>query len=169
MTDPMFRSALALIVAAALAGCGGSAPGPAARQGQAQQEATARIGDVVVRANAIVTEGLGEAVARQYGIERDAGTVMLLVGVRRDDGNGNEMALPARVTAVAVDLLGKRQELAMREVRSGETGPEAGPDFIDYVGTARVIAPDTLRFDVEVAPVDGPAMELHFNRDFFPR
>ena len=169
MTDALFRSAAALMLLAALAGCGGSAPGPVASQGQAQQEATVRIGDVVVRANAIVTEGLGEAVGRQYGIERDAGTVMLLVGVRRDDGNGNEVALPARVTAVAVDLLGKRQELAMREVRSGETGPEAGEGFIDYVGTARVIAPDTLRFDVEVAPVDGPAMALHFNRDFFPR
>ena len=169
MTDAMFRSAATLLLVAALAGCGGSAPGPAASQGQAQQEATARIGDVVVRANAIVTESLGEAVARQYGIERDAGTVMLLVGVRRDDGNGNEVALPARVTAVAVDLLGKRQELAMREVRSGGAGADAGEGFIDYVGTARVIAPDTLRFDVEVAPVDGPAMALHFNRDFFPR
>jgi len=79
----------------------------------------------------------------------------------RRDGDGGETALPARVTAVAIDLLGKRQELAMREVRSGE--------FIDYAGTAHVIAPDTLRFDVEVVPEGGTPMELRFNRDFFPR
>ena len=119
-----------------------------------------QVGDVLVRANALPTADLGEAVARQYGITRDPGTVMLLVGVRRD-GESGETALPARVTANAADLLGKRQQLEMHEVRSGE--------FIDYVGTARVIAPDTLRFDVEVTPEGGSTMQLRFNRDFFPR
>jgi hypothetical protein len=169
MTDAVLRVATALVFGIALAGCGSGAPVPTDGQAQMQQEASMRVGNVVVRANAIPTAGLGEAVARQYGIERDAGTVMLLVGVRRDDGNGNETALPARVTAVAIDLLGKRQQLAMREVRSGDPGSSPGQGFIDYVGTARVIAPDTLRFDIAIAPQGGPAMELHFNRDFFPR
>src|SRR3546814_11494496 len=93
---------------------------------------------------------------------------MLLVGVRRD-GDAGETALPARVTAVASDLLGKRQQLEMREVRSGDPGSGPGQGFIDYVGTARVIAPDTLHFDVRVVTEGGPAMELRFNRDFFPR
>ncbi len=169
MTDVVFRAATALVFGIALAGCGSGAPVPTDGQAQMQQEASTRVGNVVVRANAIPTAGLGEAVARQYGIERDAGTVMLLVGVRRDDGNGNEVALPARVTAVAVDLLGKRQELAMREVRSSAPGSGPGQGFIDYVGTARVIAPDTLRFDVTAALEDEPPMGLRFNRDFFPR
>src|SRR3546814_15629479 len=93
---------------------------------------------------------------------------MLLVGVRRE-GDAGETALPARVTAVASDLLGKRQQLEMREVRSGDPGSGPGQGFIDYVGTARVIAPDTLHFDVRVVPEGGTAMELRFNRDFFPR
>jgi hypothetical protein len=169
MTDAVLRIATALLFGIALAGCGNGAPGPADHQAQVRQEASTRRGNVVVRANAIPTAQLGEAVARQYGIERGDGTIMLLVGVRRDDGNGDETALPARVTAVATDLLGKRQQLAMREVRSGDTGSGAGPAFIDYVGTARVIAPDTLRFDIDVVPGGGPAMGLHFNRDFFPR
>ncbi|HVI58269.1 MAG TPA: DUF4426 domain-containing protein [Luteimonas sp.] len=122
------------------------------------QEALARQGDVVVRASAMPTEMLGEAVARQYGIERAPGNVLLLVGVRRGSA---ETALPARVAATATDLLGKRQAIAMREVRSGE--------FVDYAGTAHVIAPDTLRFDIEVAPEGGAPMKLQFNRDFFPR
>ena len=161
MTDAPLRVTTALLFGLALAGCGNGAPVSTGSQAQAQQEASARLGNVVVRANAIPTANLGEAVARQYGIERDDGTVMLLVGVRRDDGNGNETALPARVTVVATDLLGKRQQPAMREVRSGE--------FIDYVGTAHVIAPDTLGFDIDIAPGSAPAVELHFNRDFFPR
>lgn len=156
MIDGFLRGIASLALCAALAGCVGSAP-PAAG-GQTQQEAVMQVGNVLVRANAISTSSLGEAVARQYGIERDTRTVMLLVGVRRDDG-GNETALPARVTAVASDLLGKRQELVMREVRNGE--------FIDYVGTARVIAPDTLRFDVTATPEGGSPMQLRFNRDFF--
>src|SRR3546814_20827772 len=93
---------------------------------------------------------------------------MLLVGVRRDF-DGGETALPARVTAVASDLLGKRQQLEMREVRSGDPGSGPGQGLIDYVGTARVIAPDTLHFDVRVAPEGGTAMELRFNRGFFTR
>src|SRR3546814_3246103 len=81
---------------------------------------------------------------------------MLLVGERRY-GDAGETALPARVTAVASDLLGKRQQLEMREVRSGDPGSGPGQGFIDYVGTARVIAPDTLHFDVRVVPEGGTA------------
>jgi hypothetical protein len=150
-----------LPLAFALAGCGGPAPTHGRGDGaQAMEEAVLRQGDIVVRASAIPAEALGEAVARQYGLARDPGSVMLLVGVRRGDERA-ETVLPARVEATATDLLGKRQAIAMREVRSGE--------FVDYVGSARVIAPDTLRFDVEVAPEGGPAMSLRFNRDFFPR
>ena len=160
MTDRGPGIAAAMLLALALAGCGSGAPKPAGSQGQARREAVVQVGDIIVRANAVPAASLGEAVARQYGIERDDGAVMLLVGVRRD-GDGGETALPARVTVVASDLLGKRQQLEMREVRSGA--------FIDYVGTARVIAPDTLHFDIRVVPEGGKSMELRFNRDFFPR
>ncbi len=157
----MRATSIALALAVVLAGCGGAPPPHGgADPAQATQEAIVRLGSVVVRANAIPADALGEAVARQYGIARDPGTVMLLVGVRRDHG-GEETALPARVAATATDLLGKRQAIAMREVRSG--------GFVDYVGIARVIAPDTLRFDVDVAPEGGTPVNLQFNRDFFPR
>ena len=152
--------AIALSLAVVLAGCGGKAPDHAANtRSQAQQEASVRSGDIVVRANAMPTAMLGEAVAKRYGIERDDRRVMLLVGVRRGP-DSRETALPARITATATNLLGKQQAVAVREVRSGE--------FIDYVGVADVIAPDTLRFDIEIAPEGAPRMELHFNRDFFP-
>jgi len=159
----MTRRCLATIFALgfALAGCGGTVPDHAAdSRTQAQEEASTRVGDMVVRANAIPTTMLGEAVAKQYGIARSDGSVMLLVGVRLGP-DSRATAVAARITATATDLLGKRQPIAMREVRSGE--------FVDYVGTAGVIAPDTLRFDIAVLPGHGSRMTLQFNRDFFPR
>lgn len=149
----------ALLFAAVIAGCGGSSAPPASGQSEnTPQQASLRVGDVVIRANAVAASTLGPAVAQRYGIDRDPGTVLLLVGVR---SGVEETALPARITATATDLLGKRQTIAMREVRSGE--------FIDYVGKAEVIAPDTLRFDIQVVPENGERATLRFNRDFFPR
>jgi len=157
----MTRAALAIALGLLLAGCdGGERPGRATgTSSQPPQEASVRNGDTVVRANAMPTTMLGEAVARQYGIERDDARVMLLVGVRRGAGAAAEAAVPARVTASATSLLGKREAIVMREVRSGE--------FVDYVGVASVVAPDTLRFDLGVVPDGGALMELQFNRDFF--
>ena len=151
--------ALALLL---LTACSSGSP-DAAREhanAQAREEALARAGDATVRATAIPTVLLGEAVAKQYGIVRGDDAVMLMVSVRLTAG-AQEAALPARVTATATDLLGKRQTIAMREVRSG--------DFVDYVGTATVIAPDTLRFDIAVDAGAGRRATLQFNRDFFPR
>lgn len=161
MTEPgrFAASAAALLLASMVAACGSSSPTPAP-DAAAHAPASARVGDLVVRASAVPTADLGEAVAGQYGIERDPDTVLLLVGVRRGEGAA-ETAVAARASARATDLLGNRQAIALREVRSGA--------FVDYVGTARVIAPDTLRFDVEVVPEGGAAMSLRFNRDFFPR
>jgi len=151
------------VVAAALAllgACGRSPAPPSSSGNEAMQEATLRTGDVVVRANAMPTQSLGDAVARQYGIERDDKTVLLLVGVRRGT-DAQETALPARIDATATDLMGHRQDIALREVRSG--------DFIDYVGTARVIPPDTLRFELQIALEGKSWGTLRFNRDFFPQ
>ncbi|MDQ3495242.1 MAG: DUF4426 domain-containing protein [Pseudomonadota bacterium] len=143
-----------------LAACSGPTPDSDATRQAARlpQEATVRSGDLLVRASTVPTMTLSTAVARQYGIARDAGTVLLLVGVRRVAGE-EETSVPARVNATAVDLLGKRQAPVIREVRSG--------DFIDYVGSFRIAAPETLRFDVEVVADSGQRATLQFNRDFF--
>ncbi len=146
------------MLAVALAGCGGPAPNPGSEaSSQAQREASVRVGDIVARANAIPTTSLGGSVAAQYGITRDAKTVMVLVSVRR---GAQESAIPARVSTTTTDLLGKRQTITMREIRSGE--------FVDYVGVANLIAPDTLQFDIAIVAEHAQRMRLQFNRDFFP-
>ena len=141
-----------------LSACGGAPSAGSGAGSESQREASVRVGDTVVRASVLPTASLGEAVAKQYGIERDASTAMLLIGVRRGS-DAQETAIAARITATATDLLGKRQAIDLREVRSGE--------FVDYVGTVTVITPDTLSFDV-TATSDGVAqVKLQFNRDFF--
>jgi hypothetical protein len=139
-----------------LGGCGGGSPAPPATQAPAVLQA----GDVTIRASAVPTAALGEVAAKQYGIERDPRMVLLLVGVRRGP-ESQETSLPARVRGSAVDLLGRRQQIELREIRSD--------GFIDYAGSVRISPPETLRFDL-VIERDGaaPAM-LSFNRDFFPR
>lgn len=145
-----------LMLCMVLAGCGGDAPKPA-RRIDTPQEAVSRVGDVTVRANVLVTEGLGEAMAKQYGIERDPGTVMLLVSVRQGS-EGRDTALPATIDATVANLQGQRRTLAMREIRSG--------DYVDYVGTAKVSPPDTLRFDLKIVREGGATSTMTFSRDF---
>lgn len=137
-----------------------TAPTSAPAAASARQEAVSRVGDVTIRASAMQTSSLAEAVAAQYGIARDDRTVMLLVAVRQGP-EAQETALPARITATATDLRGQRHEIAMRELRSG--------DLLDYVGTMEIALPDTLRFDLEVTREGGASSTMQFNREFYPR
>ncbi|HEY5805597.1 MAG TPA: DUF4426 domain-containing protein [Lysobacter sp.] len=151
---------LMVLLVAGLAGCGGSAPPPAKPAAAAQGEAVSRVGDVSIRANAMQTSALSPTVAGQYGIARADTSVMLLVAVRQGP-DAQEVALPARITATATDLRGRRQNLEMRELRSG--------DLLDYIGTAELTPPDTLRFDVTIVRENGATSTMQFSRDFYPR
>lgn len=162
----MKRSVLVtgLLLGSLLTGCGGStpAPAPADAHGDAtrQGDVVERVGDVEIRASVVQTSALPDSVARQYGIERDANTILLLVGVRKGPP-ASATALPARVTATVTDLRGGRQEVAMRELRSGT--------LVDSVGTTHTTLPDTLRFDV-TAVVDAMSpVRLQFEREFHPQ
>lgn len=157
-----------LLVALVCAGCSRE---PSARVGEAvaagSQEATLTAGDVTVRASAIQTSTLSEPVAAQYGLTRDAGTVMLLVAVRQGP-EGQEIALPAKVTASATDLRGQQRTIEMRELRSGAPGAPPEQQLLDYVGTFRAQTPDTLRFNVQVTREGGAPATLQFVREFYP-
>lgn len=160
---PRLRHTLVLsLMCAVLAACGGSAPPtPSSSSSNAvSQEAVSKIGDVTVRASAIPTSTLGEQVARQYGITRANNSVMLLIGVRQGS-DAQETALPARITAVATDLRGRRHDIEMRELRSG--------DLLDYIGTIEISPPDTVRFDVTVVREGGATSQMQFSRDFYPQ
>ena len=145
----------------AIAACSGAqTPQAAAPSAATANEAVSRIGDITIRASVMQTSALNEAVARDYGIVRDEGTVLLLVAVRQGP-EANESALPAQITATATDLRGGKHDIAMRELRSG--------DLLDYVGTVDVSLPDTLRFDLTIVREDGASSTMQFSREFYPR
>lgn len=152
---------LTALLPLALVACGGGGGAPPSSSGGSEtQEAISRIGDVTIRATAVPTTTLSEQVATQYGITRADNTVMLLVGVRQGS-DAQEVALPARITATVTDLRGRRQDIAMRELRSGE--------LLDYVGAVEVSPPETLRFDLTVVRDGGASSTMQFTRDFYPR
>ncbi len=150
------RALLATCLGFALAACGGQpAPPPA----EAQPPAELRTGDVTVRATTLPTLQLNDAMARAYGVQREAGSVLLVVGLRRGP-QSSEASVPGTVSASASDLLGKRQQITLRAVDSG--------GYVDHVGVVRVSMPDTLRFRVEARPQAASPATLEFHRDFFP-
>lgn len=152
----------ALMAGALLTGCGnGPSPSiPAATTPSGPQEALSRIGDVTIRASVVQTSTLPESVALQYGIARSDRLALLLVAVRQGP-EAREVALPASITATAVDLRGRRQDIPMRELRTG--------DLLDYVGTAEIDLPDTVRFELVIAREGGARSTMQFTREFYPR
>ena len=158
---PAFAAALMLLLA--LTACGGSnAPAPAkpAASAIASPEAVTRVGDVSIHASVVQTSILAPAIASAYGIIRDEHRVLLLVAVRQGP-DAQAIALPAKVVATVTDLRGRRQDITMRELRSG--------DLLDYIGTVEIELPDTLRFDVVVTRTGGATSTMQFNREFYPR
>ena len=155
--------AMAFMSMLALGACGGSnAPSPPVPAASATKsaEAVTRIGDVSIHASVVQTSTLAPAVASAYGITRDERRVLLLVAVRQGL-EAQAVALPAQVVATVTDLRGRRQDIAMRELRSN--------GLLDYVGTVDIELPDTLRFDVAVTRTGGATSTMQFNREFYPR
>ncbi|WP_158636456.1 DUF4426 domain-containing protein [Luteimonas marina] len=166
MTEPRprwLRAGAALAALGLLAGCGRgpSATGELAAHAEAaRQPAELQVGDVRVHASLAPTATLNSAIAERYGVVSGRSAQLLLVGVRQGPA-GEEVSLPAQVTARVRDLRGVSQDLALREVRSD--------GFIDYAGTVRVTPPDTLAFEITIRR-DGAAAPdvLRFSRDVFP-
>jgi hypothetical protein len=144
-----------------LAACG--SPQPTVAVPAQPTQATARVGDVTIRASLVPTETLDAGVATRHGIVREPGTVLLLVGVRRGEG-ATETSMPASVNASVTDLRGQTRPVVLRELRS-DAGH--GESLLDYAGTFQVSPPDTLRFEIAVDwGGEGRSTTLQLQRDF---
>lgn len=146
---------IACTLSLALAACSaGEAPRAAefVQPVQAQQD----FGSLRVHFNALPTLSLSEAVAREYQVQREAGTALVVIALRRVAG-GEESVTEGEVEGEARDLSGKRQPLAFRAVRTG--------DYVDHIGTLKVGPRDTYRFDLTVR-ADGHSEKLQFQRNF---
>lgn len=118
-----------------------------------------RFGDFVVHYNALPTLALGEAIAREYGIERTKRRMLVNVVVRRhtDDGTGTSVA--ARVTGDATNLTGRKSPITFRTIDGEDVGTIgvfdiAGPDTVTIALSIRPDGEDrsfTLRFSHNIA------------------
>ena len=149
-------------LACCLLGCsgGGDSTTPVAASQQSQSaEAESTVNGTTVHVTAVQSSQLPDSVARQYGIERSAKTILLLINLR-DAGNG---AAPA-ITATVSDLQDHTTPVALREVHVAQSQPPT----IDYIGTVDAALPDTLRFTV-VAKRAGSTATVQLSRDFYPQ
>lgn len=156
-------NATARVIAAAvlmtlMTGCGRESSTPPQHAANAAGPETVRSGDVTMNVSAIQTDKLPAQIVQRYGAPRDARTVLIVLSLRKGD-DATSVALSADQVQVTVsDLLGRKQQIAMRPMRDGE--------LLDYVGTATISPPETLRFQVVANTAHG-RYPAQFNRDFF--
>jgi hypothetical protein len=99
-------------------------------------------GDYVVRCNAISTQQLSPAIAKQYGIERSAKRGLLNISVESKTGTAHTVS--GNVTATVGDLTGHDKPIAVRETT--ENGD------IDYLAEFPLDDSGTFVFTIKVVP-----------------
>lgn len=123
--------------------------------GTAGAEQVQSFGDYRVHYSAFNSSFLQPEVAQSYGLVRSRNRGVLMVTLQR-----GEQAVPARVRALAEDIVGRTQVIELREVRAGEA--------VYYVGDFAIIDGETLRFTVDVFPTQSPeTLSLHFRQQLF--
>lgn len=150
-----FKHIATLALFLAVTGCSGNqTPQPAVFMTPA--ESSSDFGNLRVHYNALPTASLGDSVARDYGIQKDPGTGMLVIALRQLS-DGNEVATQGHVSAVVHDLQGVRQQIDFKTVKTG--------DYTDHLGTFEMSPRNTYRFEVTVNS-GGRTEVVNFQRSF---
>ena len=144
-----------LVLALSLVACSG-AETPRAAEFVPPAPAETDFGSLRVRYNALPTLALSEPVAKQYGVQRDAGTALVLVALREVKG-AEELDADGEVSVTAHDLSGARQVVTLRKVDAGE--------YTDLIGTARISPRNSYRFEI-VVQAGGRTETVKFQRNF---
>ena len=161
----MKRTSLPLCAAAVLLFACGQEPqieviggGPAAVQ---PDDATYRdFGDDVLHFNALTTDQLTPAVAKQYGIVRSKNRALLNVSIIQKQPGSTGRSVPGSVSATARNLTGQLKNLNLREIREG--------DAVYYIADLPVANGETLIFMVDATPINETSrFSVQFSRQFF--
>ena len=144
-----------LVLALSLVACSGGET-PRAAEFVPPAPAETDFGSLRVRYNALPTLALSEPVAKQYGVQRDAGTALVLVALREVKG-AEEIDADGEVRVTAHDLSGTRQAIELRKVEAG--------GYTDLIGTARVSPRNSYRFEI-VVQAGGRTEAVTFQRNF---
>ena len=119
-------------------------------------------GDYVIHYNALATDMLPPAVARDYHITRSQNRGMLNITVLKKVLGSPGQPVHARVEASARNLAGQDRTINMREIREGNA--------IYYIGEFGVANEETLKFSVRARPQgERDFFPVEFSQDFYTR
>ena len=116
----------------------------------------------VIHYNAVNSDFLNKETAKDYQITRSKYRAFLMVSVKTDDNESQ--AVPAKVTAQAVNLSGQLKKLKMRKIVEGSADSKA----IYYIGDFRISNEERLIFTVRVdSAYRGSEYAFEFSQKFF--
>ncbi len=119
-------------------------------------------GDYVIHYNALATDMLPPAVARDYHITRSQNRGMLNITILKKVLGSPGQPVHARVEASAKNLAGQDRSIRMREIREGNA--------IYYIGEFGVANEETLKFSVRARPQgERDFYTVEFSQDFYTR
>jgi len=119
-------------------------------------------GDYVIHYNALATDMLPPAVARDYHITRSQNRGMLNITILKKVLGSPGQPVHARVEATAKNLAGQDRNIKMREIREGNA--------IYYIGEFGVANEETLKFSVRARPQgERDFFAVEFSQDFYTR
>jgi hypothetical protein len=120
------------------------------------------VGDYVIHYNALATDMLPPAVARDYHITRSQNRGMVNITILKKVLGTPGQPVHARVDASAKNLAGQYRDIRMREIREGNA--------IYYIGEFGVANEETMNFKVQVRPQgERDFYEIEFSQDFYTR
>ena len=110
--------------------------------------------------NALTTDNLQPQVASAYGIQRSKERAMINISVIKDVPGTMGKAVTAKVKVTALNLIGQRRDIPMREIREG--------DAIYYIGDFRVAHRERMTFLMDVTPDgSGKTFETKLEHEFY--
>lgn len=109
---------------------------------------------------AINTTGLAPEIARQFGVERSGGRILLVLNAQQADDDGRYAPVPATASGTVSTLLGHVQELALRPVR------EADVHYV--IASFETLDGEFMSVDVQVLPKGANApIRVSFKQQFY--
>jgi hypothetical protein len=137
------------------------ATAPSARQPVLPATQNVReFGDYALHFNAVTTNQLTPAIARQYDIVRSNSRAMLNVSINRKEPGTLGRSVPGRITVSAVNLTGQQKNLMVREIRES--------DAVYYISEVGIANEETLIFTIDVARDDVPEpLSVRYQRKFY--
>jgi hypothetical protein len=158
------RMLACLFLAAAIAACepAGTVDPTSTQEGVLPAtESSKDFGEYVLYFNALLTDQLSPAIAREYGIVRSKSRAMLNVSIHRKLENGQTEAVTGAVSSSAINLNGQLKTMALREIREDVA--------IYYIGELAVTDGEVLIYTIDATPTNDPSrgFTVRFKKQFF--